>query len=71
MKKEGTLTILLCLIAFLVHTQVIQVHQGYCKKKEMEILSGDSLPKGYAIIQMGTFEKEDRGAILYVIGNGS
>jgi len=44
--------------------QVYQVHQGYCKKKEMEIITGDSIPKGYAVIQSGNFDKNEIGTTL-------
>jgi len=54
-----TATLIFCLITFISNGQVIQVHQGHCKKSEIKILFGDSIPAGFAIMQMGTFLKAD------------
>lgn len=52
-------SIILLIISASAIGQVFQVHQGYCKKKDIEILTGDSIPSGFAIIRMGTFNKEE------------
>lgn len=57
--KKTLSTLLLILAWTFSNGQVYQVTAGHCKKADMEIVSGNSIPQGYAIAQMGTFEKED------------
>ena len=47
-----------------VSSQLHFVRQEYCKKKEMEIITGDSIPKGYAVLLIGEFNKDEIAGTL-------
>lgn len=53
------LTLLFVTFSLSAVSQVFFVKLDYCKKKEMEIITGDSIPAGYAVLQSGYFEKDE------------
>jgi hypothetical protein len=52
------------LFASSVWAQTIMVHRDYCKKSEIEIIEGNIIPDGYAIIGTGSFIKSEIGMTL-------
>ena len=46
-------------ISSLLYSQVYRVLQEHCKKKDIEIITGDKIPEGYAVLQSGDFDKEE------------
>lgn len=44
----------LCTVAL---GQVYQVKLGHCKKKNIEIITGETIPTGHVIMQMSTLER--------------
>ncbi len=41
--------------------QVQRVHFDYCKKQDMDIITGDSLPDGFVVVLTGHFKKKNIG----------
>lgn len=39
--------------------QTLFVKKEFCKKKEVEIISGNKMPNGYAIVGFGSIERAD------------
>lgn len=48
-----------CVTAFSQNSPVLEVHQGFCKKKDVKVITGDTIPKGFVIMQMGTFQRAE------------
>jgi hypothetical protein len=48
-----------CLMAILSHAQSVFIKKEFCKKAEVELMAGNCLPEGYAIVGTSSFKRSD------------
>ena len=62
--KNLILLLILGAFSLSANSQLVLIQQEYCKKKEMQIITGDSVPKGFAVLQIGEFNKDEIAGTL-------